>query len=508
MSQAVEHTLIGLDLNAIRVRAVGGAAGALPQTLALDAEQAELPLAVSLEGRQPAVGRAGLGLCRRLPHLACLDFLAHLGSGREWAAGRHRLRAADALALVFDSLRPVCAGAQGLVVAVPAYLDAEQVALLTALAEQAGGRGRAALPHVLGSLPASLASALAAYAEQPWSGLAVIVDADAHALTWAAIMLAGNQLRVLETQVFPHLSLRVWKERLLNALADGCVRQSRRDPRDSAPAEQALYEQLDDALEACRQGRLAEFKVQTASWYQNLIARPEDLAGYCALLAQQTVAALQSLLAATPSRDVPSVVLVTAAAGRLPGLMAALENCFTELTAVTDEELEEDFGANLLQDEDLVERSGVHVLSPDAAARGAHELATHFLRGELAAGHCDTVPLPPPQPVDAGPARLHFHGQEYLLRGVSFTLGRHPGCDLVFESEPFPTVSARHCEIVFDRRSYILRDRSRNGTLVNERPVIQQVVLHAGDWIRLGPDGPQLRFLGQAADQRKLMTTA
>ena len=72
----------------------------------------------------------------------------------------------------------------------------------------------------------------------------------------------------------------------------------------------------------------------------------------------------------------------------------------------------------------------------------------------------------------------------------------------------YPSVSGRHCEIVFDRRVYTLRDRSRHGTLVNDRPVNQQVVLRSGDWIQLGPGGPVLRFLGQAPGQNKLLPTA
>ena len=68
-------------------------------------------------------------------------------------------------------------------------------------------------------------------------------------------------------------------------------------------------------------------------------------------------------------------------------------------------------------------------------------------------------------------------------------------------------MSARHCEIVFDGRRHLLRDRSRNGTLLNDRPVVQQALLQPGDWIRLGPEGPLLRFLGQA-DGQKLGTTA
>src|SRR5262249_46266588 len=102
---------------------------------------------------------------------------------------------------------------------------------------------------------------------------------------------------------------------------------------------------------------------------------------------------------------------------------------------------------------------------------------------------------------DTGPPRLSFRGRDHLLKGTSFTLGRDPGCDLVFESELYPHVSARHCEIVFDRRSYVLYDRSRHGTLVNDRPVEQRGGRHSGDWIRLGPRGPVLRFLGTTSSR-------
>jgi pSer/pThr/pTyr-binding forkhead associated (FHA) protein len=69
-------------------------------------------------------------------------------------------------------------------------------------------------------------------------------------------------------------------------------------------------------------------------------------------------------------------------------------------------------------------------------------------------------------------------------------------------------VSGWHCEVAYDHRTFVLRDRSRHGTLVNDQLVAQQVMLNPGDWIQLGPDGPVLRFLGQAADDRRLVTTA
>src|SRR5260221_727713 len=79
--------------------------------------------------------------------------------------------------------------------------------------------------------------------------LTMIVDADDHALSGALVQCEANQARLLGTTAQPRLNQRVWKDRILNALADRCVRTCRRDPRDSAAAEQTLYEQIDDALD-------------------------------------------------------------------------------------------------------------------------------------------------------------------------------------------------------------------------------------------------------------------
>jgi hypothetical protein len=172
------------------------------------------------------------------------------------------------------------------------------------------------------------------------------------------------------------------------------------------------------------------------------------------------------------------------------------------VVGVAEEEADAgDFGAGLLDEEG---GTPVRVLAADAVARSAHEVAVRLHRGELAPGHLDELPLAAAPAVEAGPPRLSFRGQDHILTGPLFTLGRDPRCDLVFESELYPTVSARHCEIVFDRRAYTLFDRSRHGTLLNDRPVNQSAALHSGDWIRLGPSGPVLRFLGRSAEGRVL----
>jgi hypothetical protein len=492
-------SLIGIDLNATRVRAVAGFAGAPPQSLVLDGACEELPLALSLESRHIEVGTAGWGLCRRLPHLACIDFLAGLGTDQQWSAGRHRLDATRALAIVFEHMRPILAGHQGVALALPAYLSTPQLELITATA------ARSKLP-VLGLVPTPLAAALMACADQPWSGAALVAGIDDHALTWSVVQIDGTHARLIATESWPLLGMRAWRERLLDVLADRCVRQSRRDPRDSGDAEQSLYDQIDPILDICRHGQMAEASVQTTQWYQNLIVQPGELASACSSLIRQTVDAMSSVQAATLPPGGAGAILLTDAVARLPGLAAAIESVVTPAHP-TPKEADEDFAAGLLEAMHG-QRASLYLLAQDAPARAAHALAARWHQRELPAGRLDYVPLLPSSSPDAGLPRLHFRGQEFVLATPTFTLGRHPDCDLVFDSELYPTVSARHCEIVQDLRCCQLRDRSRHGTLLNDRPVVNQASLHPGDTIRLGPNGPVLRFFGQSPGQRRLMTTA
>jgi hypothetical protein len=162
----------------------------------------------------------------------------------------------------------------------------------------------------------------------------------------------------------------------------------------------------------------------------------------------------------------------------------------------------EDFGSGLL-DGEAGGATTVVVLSDAALSRGAHSVAAYFHRGDIPRGHLQAAaPLPLPQPLEAGPARLHFQGRDFLLTASLFAIGKHKDADLMFDGEQWPSVSARHCEIVYDQRNHVLRDRSRTGTLVNDRLATQAVPLRPGDWIRLGPDGPLLRFLGQSTEMR------
>ncbi len=499
-------TLIGLDLNATRARAIQGenqeSGPHVPFGMPLDGNARELPLALSLEERQPRVGWVGAGLCRRAPHLACLDFLPYLGDDRLWQCGRHQLNAAAALALVCDHLQRRIGRADGVTVALPAYFTTAQASLLAHVAGRARWR-------LLGSVPAPIAIALAAHEHLPWSGQAVIVDLDGYALTFSAVAVRNDMARLLHVHSAPALARGVWLGRLLDCAALRCIRLSRRDPRESGETEQVLFDHLAAVLDSRLGEEPAEMVVQTPHWYQHLKFSPADLLAFCAPLVERTLAEMQRFLADIAASGSVGAVLLTGAAARLPGLAAAVD----ELILTPDgegvaEEEGVDFGEDLIEENILSAR--VHVLDDDAAARTVYDLAIRQHRGDLPRGHLDGAPLPGSSAADAagdrGPARLHFRGDDYLLSGPLFMLGRDPSCHLVFDTQQYPTVSARHCEIVLTRGVYSLRDRSRQGTLINDCLVTQPTALHSGDWIRLGSGGPLLRFLGQASDQRQLTT--
>jgi hypothetical protein len=482
-------TLIGLDLNATRARAVQGPMQSLPLVVRLEDEHPDLPLALNLAERRPVAGRAGLALGRKLPHLAVLDFLPHLGHSKAWAGGRHKLDAGQALGLVFERLQRALSRGQGTTFALPAYLQESQLALVA----QAAQRCRL---NVLGSVPTPLAAVRQVYPQRPWSGLALVGDVDGAGLSWSVVSTDGGHGRVLESRLSPRLARGAWVMQMLDAVAHRCIRLSRRDPRQVPDTEQALFDRLSGLLDAPAGAGLVEINLRTPQWSQHLLFQPAELAASCAGLVQQAVAALRDCVAALPLHGAVHAVLLTAAAGNLPGLTRAVELATQGEPGPRAAEEPADFGEALLQ-HDRLAPGEVLVLEPDAVAAGAHDLAGLMYRCECPRGHADTVPLPLPEPVEAGPARLEFRGQEHPLSGAIFTIGRDPACNLVIEGDQYPTVAPRHCDIMLDHRVYSLFDRSRQGTLVNERPVSRQVSLRSGDWIRLGPDGPVLRFLGE-----------
>lgn len=502
-------SVVGLDWNATRALAVLGAAGDYPLPVALEPPSAELPMLLDLGGREPVVGGVARRRCRISAHQICHGFLPRIGAPAAWKLGRRPFDATAAVTHVWQRLHGLCRVTKGIVLALPAYLQPAQANHLRTLGEKQK-------LGVLGSVPSVLAAALAGHMQQLWTRAALVVDVDDHALSIALVLAAEGHAHLVETRSFPALGLRAWHERLINALAELCIMQTRRDPRDAPHAEQGLYEQLDALVDACQRRQPIQLAVQATQWYHHLLVQPGHTLAFCAPLAAQAAREVEALGNVPPGDETTPTILLTHQAGRLPGLRGMLM-AQAEAWAATADDLParprttvEDFGEDLLFETPPLAAlpTAIAVLAPEAVARAAHGLAEPLRRVEPAGRHLTSLaPLPSAEPVEAGPARLHFEGRDYLLHTATFTLGSQPGCHLVFDGHDHPQVGDRHCDIVFDRRTFLLFNRSRQGTFVNDGPVSGSVVLRAGDRIRLGADGPSLRFLGHAPAQTSLFYT-
>ena len=391
---------VGIDLTASRARAE--AVGAKPRALELDGEDTELALYVSGEGRALAVGRAGARLCRKHPHLVCTNFLAALGQAREWRIGRHTLSAESALALTFDTLRgPVCAETDSVALALPVYLSPSQVTRAGQLA------GKSKLP-----LKGTATGALALCADRAstlltgkpvtnevpraeWvvplrpagggPGEVLVIDADEFAVSAALVSVEADLVRLAGSAGWPKLSVKLWKDRLLDAVADRCVRLCRRDPRDSADAEQFLFEQLDDALDRTRAGQRISLTVRTQHWYQDVAQQPEEFEAHCAALSRFAGDSARDFLMGIGLPSPPRAVWFTDSAGRLPGLVRAVQAHVPESTAV-------------------------ELLPPEAVTRAIGALVPRWAAAELPRAHLDSVIPLPERPAASAQPRVGKRG--------------------------------------------------------------------------------------------------
>lgn len=86
-------------------------------------------------------------------------------------------------------------------------------------------------------------------------------------------------------------------------------------------------------------------------------------------------------------------------------------------------------------------------------------------------------------------------GEVEAFRKGYIGLGRHPLSDVRFDAERDLDVSSRHAAIVRKPEAFVLQDLgSRNGTFVNGKRITGDTLLHTGDVIGFGANGPALEF--------------
>lgn len=370
---------VGLDVTSTRLRAV--VEGAVARPILLDSPEVDLRLALKLDAKPIAVGRAAYANVKRAPHLIAANVLGALGGDKLWKSGRSALAPDGALGLAFGHVAgAIAADCEALTLALPGYLSPSQVkSIVTAATVNT-------LP-VVGTVSAALALVvdraddvrggvtvddterdgivpIRPTAEGP--GSAVVVDADDHALSASVVWVDRDVVRVLASAAWPKLASRLWVDRLIDALADRCVRLCRRDPRDSAEAEQSLFEQIEQSLGAMTTSRPLSFHLRAAHWVQDFAVPPAELDAACANFVAPAIANLTDLIYGSGVPAPPRAIWLTAAAAKLPGLLAAIYDNSAEAT-------------------------DVRALPADAVATAAARLAPRFLAGELPRQHLDAA---------------------------------------------------------------------------------------------------------------------
>jgi hypothetical protein len=247
-------------------------------------------------------------------------------------------------------------------------------------------------------VPISLALAHAAHVQSPWAGPALVLEVDDHALTWTVVAAEEGEIRPLGNHVLTHLGMTAWKEKLLNWVAETCIRQSRRDPRAYPEIEQMLFEQLGRVITTQPQGQILELVIQRDQWYHNVLLRFEGMAGVCAAQVAQGVAAMDHLMTAFDPPGIPCAVVLSSSASRLPGLLGAVESHWEKRRVAR---------AADPQDEEEPETRPVTVVSPGGVAESALLLAKHWVGDGAVSGKLvERLHVPPPSPAPVARPRL------------------------------------------------------------------------------------------------------
>lgn len=353
-----------------------------------------------------------------------------------------------------------------LAIAVPAYMNNEQLGLLLGVAME-----------LEIDVVTMVDAAVAATRRQYQHAVPTHIDISLHSATLTRLMQEG-QVQVERCAVVADAGLLQLYDGWLRSIAEAFVQQSRFDPLHTADTEQTLQNSLPDWLAIAASAD----KVPMDLEYRGIVHHAEveslELVAAAAPVYQSIVSNLRALYRA---EETPAIQLSERAAS-LPGLAATLR------TRVGGE---------------------VFLLQRGATARGLLQRC----RGKRGGGGLSLVRHLPwdqapveVQPSDASgeggrPTHLLLGHRAYAVGSVPLILGSQAAdgerwLDLQLD---MPGVSRRHCAIGEQNGQCVVTDYSRYGTFLNGHRIDGSAVLQSGDLLRIGTPGFELRLISAEA---------
>lgn len=289
------------------------------------------------------------------------------------------------------------------------------------------------------------------------------------------------------------------RNRVLDAISENVIESLRKDPRESPQSLPALRTALDRSIVTLCRNKEASLAALIFDTKYEIKLERTDLAGYvqsfrtslvnlveeslsksglgigtCPMIAWGELANLlpianwlAGLSPVNSPLDVKSLYSVARGAARIGAACLAGGISFTEAVCLDDGKYLTDL-SGIASDRDVV---------PVCSS----------LPGRL----IDVIRLPKPVLILVG---ADGEKRRVTLTTHRFRMGRDERSDWIFSEQDFPGVSSAHAVIVRDGADYLLKDLdSSNGTYVNGRRIPEKI-LENKDVIRLGRDGPRIRF--------------
>jgi hypothetical protein len=375
---------------------------------------------------------------------------------------RH-LTAADLVARQLEHIwKRVAAPGDRLAVAVPAYLNSEQLGLFLGVASELE------IPVV-----AMVDAAVAATRRQYRHAVPVHIDLSLHSASLTRMMQEG-QAQYERSVVVDNCGMLNLYDIWLRIIAETFVQQSRFDPLHTAETEQVLQDSIMTWLAVAASRKTVPMQVDYRGITHEAEIESLALVTAAAPVYQSIVSNLRALYRA---EDTPAIQLSDRAA-RMPGLADTLQ------ARVGGE---------------------VFLLESGATARGLARRCTESRPGSA-------VTLVRHLPWDQAAVDVEVSQRGAAVgRPTHLLFGHHAtpiGSDaLVLGSQQpegerwldlqqeMPGVSRRHCEIRAANGQCVVTDQSRYGTFLNGHRIDGSAVLQTGDIIRLGTPGFELRLI-------------
>jgi hypothetical protein len=362
----------------------------------------------------------------------------------------------------------------GLVIAVPGFLDRDQLGLVLGIAEELS------MP-----LKGIVALAIAATSKPCPERLLLHLDIHLHR-SEITFLEQGESLDLQDPVTAEGLGLHDLYRAWVETIAGEFVHTTRFDPLHRAISEQELYNRLPDVLAALQQDPFVMFEMTEGPKSYRVSLSRDLFIQKSEVMFREILRLIAGIRERHGKPGQPVTLQLSQRISRLPGCKEMVAK-MTDTQALELEPGSAAFGALDLRDE----------LSGQKIKRGVSFLTSRPWQGTKPRSAMSYPTLEPVVHAAVRPTHLLYRNMAYPISDQPLIIGRgspQDGVGLTIEDE-VAGVSRRHCSIQRRSKEVVLTDHSTYGTFVDEFRVTGTAVLKLGQIIRVGTPGEKLQLI-------------